>query len=652
VERVIESYVKKEESYLKFLQTHLTGCAKEKHSLLFRELMLIIANVAQTEMNVLEKIIHYKINDADSIFNKTALSWANENIDQFMALELVKREHDVHKNDEKEGLKCLKNNLKNTALLPWITKTFINFFEDTQYCKAIATVLFQLLSYLFFILDIYFDINLAFSYHQFSHETFNMSELWMCGNIQLNSSCFERTGSALPVGQVPAVFNQTHTQTLYYEQMHLSFYWGFRLTVTLLAVTLLFYLGCIALDASPTCFDNVVEQGLQKGAKFFGVKDPPHWRVKWFCKMFLILVGKLVWPIVHCVRLMRYEAAPKRSQHQEQVVKSDAIWHNIKFVEYGLESSAQLFLQLWLLQPFLPTIAAWDVTELVERCISGFANFFTFELHPACYVEKILVKIVLAVLSLSLGMSQTRKKPGEEFLGTLPMLFSIVAQTIGRMFAFKSLVLMATHLGYYKYAVFLLTHITLVLVIKILFEVQAPKDNLLSWPKLVETMKTRYWKITRFIISGLSSTIVMIHLRSSTPSKHEWHSFFVSHALFHLLVLLENLAIVTLPFLLDEIYYPPPDCFTSESKLIGLGCVVGMGLLGVLMHVLQYKACHSWGKINGPQAWRLYNVFLQYNIVELKQFFYMHMKFISFCCACMVRMPYSVFDIPLTHFVP
>jgi hypothetical protein len=218
---------------------------------------------------------------------------------------------------------------------------------------------------------------------------------------------------------------------------------------------MLFYVGYISFDSNPKLFSR---------------------RIRWPCKMFLILVGKLLWPIVHFVRRVIYEASPKRSQHQDVVAKSDAVWNNIKFVEYGLESSIQLFLQLWLLHPFLPTIAAWDMTELVNRYISGLTNFFTFELHPACYVEKVLIKIALSVFSLSLGMSQMMRKPGQSVLSTLPMFVSLVAQTIGRIFAFKSLVLMSTPLGYYKYVLFLLFHIMLVLIIKTLFEVHSLKD--------------------------------------------------------------------------------------------------------------------------------------------------------------------------------
>jgi hypothetical protein len=61
----------------------------------------------------------------------------------------------------------------------------------------------------------------------------------------------------------------------------------------------------------------------------------------------------------------------KRSEHKESRVKSDDTWNNIKTVEYGIEASLQLFLQLWLLRPFLPGITVWDSTELVTRQVAS-----------------------------------------------------------------------------------------------------------------------------------------------------------------------------------------------------------------------------------------------------------------------------------------
>jgi hypothetical protein len=425
----------------------------------------------------------------------------------------------------------------------------------------------------------------------------------MCDDIHLNSSCYKRTGSDYPTSRWPTDFNETYAQAFSNEEMHQSFHMAFRITVALLIITMLYYVVYIFNDSSPEFFKQAAERVVEWEKGVTGEKCLPCLQgIGWCCEMFLILSGKLLWPFVHFVRRVSYEASPKRSEHLKQVAKSDSIWQSIKFLEYGLESSIQLLLQLWLLHPFFPTIAAWDMVELIRRCLSGFVNFFTFELHPACYVEKVLVKIVLSVLSLSLGMSQMRRKPGQQISSTLPMFVSIVAQTIGRMFAFKSLILMSTPLGYYKYAIFLTSHIMLVLLIKTLFEVQSLKDSIPSYQQLVDfkSMRLRTLQVMRFLISGTLSTIVMIHMQGDKNKKHS----FLSHALFHLLIILENLILVCLPYILDEIYFPPPDCFTPSSKLTAVGCVLVAWLVGVFMYYVQYKLCHPFDAINGPQVGR------------------------------------------------
>jgi hypothetical protein len=427
----------------------------------------------------------------------------------------------------------------------------------------------------------------------------------MCDDIHLNSSCYQRTGSDYTTSRRPTNYNETYAQTFSHEEMRQSFHLAFFITVALLIITMLYYVGYI--------FNQSAERVVEWGKGILGEDEtflPYLQGIGRCCEMFLILSGKLLWPVVHFVRRVSYEASQKRSEHLKQVTKSDSIWYNIKFLEYGLESSIQLFLQLYLLYPFFPIIAAWDIVELIRRCVSGLVNFFTFELHPACYVEKVLVKIVLSVLSLSLGMSQMRRKPGQQISSTLPMFVSIVVQTVGRMFAFKSLILMSTPLGYYKYAIFLASHIMLVLLIKTLFEVQFLKEindsdseeSIPSNQQLVDfkSMRSRTLQVMRFLISGTLSTIVMIHMQGDKNKKHS----FLSHALFHLLIILENLILVCLPYTLDEKYFPPPDCFTPSSKLTAVGCVLVAWLVGVCMYYVQYKLCHPFDAINGPQVGR------------------------------------------------
>jgi hypothetical protein len=298
-----------------------------------------------------------------------------------------------------------------------------------------------------------------------------------------------------------------------------------------------------------------------------------------------------------------YLSSSKSSQYHPNLAKSTVIWNNIKIVEYGLESSIQLLLQLWLLQPFLPIIMTWDTTKLINSCVTGLFNFITLENYPACYFEKALFKIFLTITLLSLGISQMKKKPGQSFVKTLPMFISIFGQTVGRIVALKSLVLMTTILGHYKYFLFFCVHVLLVFLIKIFFDVKSLSEKLNACCKGEGGGKRQMWHVITFIISGISSTIVMLYLsRDKKVEQGKRHHTFLSHSAFQILILLENLFLVIFPFIADSSSYPPEDCFPANSKYNAIWIVILAWLAGAVFQVIHYKYCSPLSGLNGPQA--------------------------------------------------
>jgi hypothetical protein len=199
VEKAVISCFKQDGSYA-FIQTHLIGCAKEKNTRMFGELMQVISSKSDLQTGFtmspagLDKIIHFK-NEADQkpLFNKTALMWAIENSDQYMAIELLKLEHDFHQT-EREGLVCLRDNLSSHELLPWIFETYRKYYDKHQYWRSLRIVIIELvlLSYIPYIMDIYFDITLAHNYRQYSRENFSLNNFWSCGETKHDSSCYKR----------------------------------------------------------------------------------------------------------------------------------------------------------------------------------------------------------------------------------------------------------------------------------------------------------------------------------------------------------------------------------------------------------------------------------------------------------------------------
>ncbi len=370
-----------------FLKTHLIGCAKELNSQLFKELtqFLFVShhNLTRDTFTLsqidLGKILHYRTEKAGSVFCKTALNWANENNDRFMALELLKLEEDVH-DSEVKGLECLRNNLSSDALLPWIIESYSKFYEQSpasRWSEAVCTVFIELilLSYVPFMYDLYSDISLAISYYGFAYvnETFDDNELVTCLGSQVSFTCYERTGSDNAVSFYTNSTYDTLEETSSSENIRHMFEVAFWTTLVSIIVSTFFYFCCISFDASPRPLtlvsDKILVWGRNRNWNPVLVKA-----VAKFCHLFLVILCKLLWPFVHISRRIQYLASTKRSQHKERRSESDEAWNNIKTVEYGIESSLQLFLQLWLLRPFLPDITVWSSTDMVQRCVTGKDN--------------------------------------------------------------------------------------------------------------------------------------------------------------------------------------------------------------------------------------------------------------------------------------
>jgi hypothetical protein len=370
-------------------------------------------------------------------------------------------------------------------------------------------------------------------------------------------------------------------------------------TCTSLGLSLMFYLYSIFNDPNPECLSSIAKKILERGERRKHTKIL-HISLTLISLLFQLVLGavsKLLWPLVHMWRRMRYLSSLKSGEYKHQ---SDETWKNIKAVEYGIESSVQLFLQLWLLKPFLLDISVWSTNDVIVSCVTGVANFVTFDTYPACYIEKALGKILLTIISLTLGVSYMKcYKPGQGFndkpLKTIPILVSILAQTIARTFALKSLILLETPLGKFKFAIFILTHYAAVFTIKILFEITPDTEK----QKDFKINKEKLRNLLMFIASGLSSTIVMIHLYKDQPIKKS-HFTFLTHTSFFILSLVQNLVLVTLPYLTPHLY-PKVDCFSNDSRSIAVGVVVGLWFVGVIAQILHYIWAHEWRRLNGQQ---------------------------------------------------
>ena len=574
---------------ISFLETHLVACCKEMNLDFFRDLYHFLNEGTHTtpppDLAELSHIVHYRpMRNDGSTFSKTALNWANENNDKSIALELLKLEKHLH-HDRNCGLECLKETLSSDTLLPWILETYKSFYSPGNYqiFSGILGVFFELVmfSYLPFLYDYYSDVTLAFDYYAIAHanDSMNQELLWTCSSTvestYLNSTCFEKYSSM---------------------DVKSSFDFAYWVTIVTIALTSLFYLIIIFKHSNPVCLTILENKIKDAGSKW----NFNSLLIKIISKLIiwsLAFLIKLVWPILHMVRKVKYNTAEKRSEHKGPITESDSTWNFIKSVENGLESSVQLCLQTWLLKPFVADLTRWSTSELMGRSVTGIVNFITFDLLHACYIERALGKMLLTILFLALSVALMKStKPGvgpcEKPLRAVPIFISILAQTVARIFAIRSLILLESPLRLNKYVVFLAVHFIFLFTIKFMFETRAKekigRDGFLACLRpskfQMKLFLSKVMNWVRFAVSGLSSSIIMIHLKEDDLLNQKRRFSFLSHTSFYFLILCENLGLTLLPLLIPS-FYPEYSCFPWESHRNGVLWVLGLWVIGVLSQV-------------------------------------------------------------------
>ena len=563
---------------LRFLKTHLVGGAKEKERDFLQEVLLALQVPRVVKIHItreeLDKIIHYTKKDTNSsVFCKTALSWANENNDRTTCLDLLRLEKQVHdgKDDSlKEGLRSLKSQLHSDSLLPWIIETYQDFYNPGpgRWIMAIASVLCELVfvSYIPYLYDMYSDIYLAVQYHKISQENsrFNESQLWYCREEHI-------------VGDVE--------ETDQFRESFLCAYW---ITTAIIVLSSLIYVVTILLHSNP----RFITKWEGRYCRYWeGHLSPRVIQYSWiFIKLLLVISCKICWPLVHIVRRVRYRASTRRSGERCLVLESDMAWGVVKTVEHGLEAGSQLFLQLWLLGLYLPVLATWSSTETLVRSVTGAVNFLTFDLYPACFIEKSLGKISLNLVSLSIGAAFTKvTKHGvpacDRPLRILPMFTSYFLQILARLYAFKLLLELEYSIGDFKLLIFFVIHFISVFILRLAFEGVTLRKS----PHRIANLRSTITNVAKFLLGVLSSSIIMVHIHSPDASKQ----LFLSHTFFFLLVLAEHMVLVLLSI----------PAITASTPLL----LIGLWVASIMMHLLHYTWAHPWAALNGPavpKRWR------------------------------------------------
>ena len=334
----LEKILKKVEDsdLMEFLRTHISAAASTKNNQALRQICQLISQGQcskaferlmrfshLTEKEVVYGVVHfYEADHFEKTFQKTALAWANENDDPISASELLHFEHQTH-DSKKEGLQCMKNQLTNDKLLYWITRTYSRFYTTPTVNRwftaiMVSTLQLGIFSYGSYIFDVVSDLALVSEYGEAYPKAgkLQLLEMWNCAQ-EANSSqkegyCF-KTGDPYP-------------ETTYYV--------AFVLTIVTMTISVAVYIiGTVFLFSSKNITEKYpwIRQNRKKG--FF----------KRLLLDWMLPAGiRLVWPILHLIRRIKYEASRNKSSRRKNLIEFESIWIMVKSIEYGIEATVQV----------------------------------------------------------------------------------------------------------------------------------------------------------------------------------------------------------------------------------------------------------------------------------------------------------------------
>ena len=360
------------------------------------------------------------------------------------------------------------------------------------------------------------------------------------------------------------------------------------------------------------------------------LRDPPSKQWKVFLK-FSSVLARMFWPLLILIpNNYLIKTTTVKSDKSKDKYKSENIWMFLKVVESSIENVTQLFLQIWLLLPDFKIISMWSWYELMMAALNGSLNILSFGYYQPKELNMPIGKIFTTIILLSLLHAMQRiKKPGNGIGETMKLLLimfpATLLQVIARMYMVRNLMLMNIS-GAVKYSLFIVIHCLALLIMKILFEtrrkqkvkiiskqytVQSIQSNLKGFKALlrfkclqnilnglikksiptlngvIKASSSIFYRCKRptlLIASCLSSTIVMVDLHWMSSRLHYPKFNFITTSLFHLLILLENLAMTLLPFLAPSLF-PSSSDFNHDSFVQAVLIVTISWIFAVMLEV-------------------------------------------------------------------
>ena len=362
--------------------------------------------------------------EMDSTFWKTPIEWSILNQDTSSITAILHFEKMYHSNSLEEGLHCLRSHVTNENLLKWTIEQFSELYEQEVTKRVgqkiiiigVIAIIPRMTSHIFYVYDIYSDVDLTTDYYQMSGfvtNVANVSDEYSCNFAGNSTCCFER------------------------EPEEYSAAFVFNLVCIICPIFAL-----IAMSSRE--IHNYMKASTdrrkihQKQALVFRILGNRICR--WTLAILLSFPCSLLFLIYIAARNLKltfkHSRSVIKSQFQKKLEESEYLWGNLITLEAGLESSGQLVLQVWLLSAVIhPLIMKEGFWGVIQKGGSGILYYITFSHVPVedeiTGIEKSLGKLIITTVSLVFSVAGCYKILKREAFDNVSMVFiylSLLAQ--------------------------------------------------------------------------------------------------------------------------------------------------------------------------------------------------------------------------------
>ena len=541
-----------------FLKNTLVSAAKYNEKNVVSEICSLLLDENHSSLNHLKKT--RKLNTKDILHFKDyeknqAIYYANYNNQLLTALDLLYVEKSVHGENRNDAMKCIRENSGYLELDQWMMDSFKLIHPSgiwpRRFLACIMVLTQVLLSFVFLFWDTISDALLCYQYMSIAFKTEGSTSNATCVIEGQKSACIEQSAADI----------QESYTTASYVMM-----------VTILVSTMAYVWA--AIKHSPGEWIN----------KLCTVNHniPMVCFISQSCNLIVWLFAKFMWPVTYVIRSFSDRVEVNKAGINESLQESESTWKLLKSIENGLENFIQMFLQLYLLKPHVSYLTTMSFSQVIQQGIGSVFNFS----DSICYGKNVNIaigKLLLSILSLSYGASSRMTSKKGITLGqtikNLVVWIAFVCLSLSRTLAIFFLIALNSPLP--GIACFICLHLTLVPFVFI--DITGTSSNFIDLVlKACISIKKRPISTIRyagsFMMSSLAShTFVINFLSNERRNPTFWVQF-----KFQLIILVENLLLLLLPWIQPNLY-PAVECFDYSRSFIMYASVLWM--VGICLQV-------------------------------------------------------------------